>query len=69
MLHKLLHRVRGFHFRGGGGNSFTFGQVTLVHQTRDHMAVFQVEIVVGAKDISGDDAGEHAAILLVVSSA
>ena len=33
------------------------------------MAVFQVEVVMGTEDISGDDASEHGVVLIVVSSA
>ena len=32
-----------------------------------HVTVLQVEVVVGAKYVGGDDTGEHAAVLLVIS--
>ena len=44
----------------------TLSQIALVDESRDHMAVLQVEVVVGTKDVGWYDAGEHAAILLVV---
>ena len=37
-------------------------------ESRDDVAVFQIEVVVWPKDICGDDAGEGAAMLLVVGS-
>ncbi len=37
-----------------------------MNEPGDHVAVLQVEVVVGAEDVGWDDAGEHAAVLLVV---
>ncbi len=44
----------------------TFGDVTLVNQSRDHMTVLQVEVVMGTIDICRYDAGECAPMLVVV---
>ena len=38
-------------------------------ESRDDVTILQVEVVMRSKDIGRDDAGEHTAILLVVSPA
>ena len=40
-----------------------------MYEARDYVAVLEVEVVVRAKYVGGDNAGERAAILLVVGSA
>lgn len=40
-----------------------------MHEAGYHVTILEVEVVVGAKDVGGDDAGEHAAILLMVRPA
>lgn len=42
------------------------GQVALVHESRNHMRVFQRIVVMRSKDIGWNDGGEMAAILLMV---
>lgn len=37
-------------------------------QTRDDVRVDQVEVIVGSKDVGGDDRGEVASVLLVVGA-
>jgi hypothetical protein len=44
----------------------TLGQIALVGQTRQDVRVLEVIVVVGTKDVGGNDRGEVAAILLVV---
>ena len=44
----------------------TLGNEHAVHHARDHMAVLEVIVVVRPVDVCGDDAGKHAAVLLVV---
>ena len=44
----------------------TFGQVALVNESWNDVAVLQIEVVVGTVDVCGDHTGEHAAILLMV---
>jgi hypothetical protein len=39
-----------------------------VDEARYHMTVLKVEVVVGTKDVSGNDTREHAAILFMVGS-
>ena len=46
----------------------TFSMVTLVDKSRDDMTIFNVEIIIRTKYITGNDTSEHAAILLMVSS-
>lgn len=50
------------------GGSVLLGQVALVDQARDDVRVDQVEVVVGSEDVGGDDGGEVASELLVVST-
>jgi hypothetical protein len=38
-----------------------------MHQPRDHVRILQVEVVVRAIDIGGDNGGEHAPVFLMVS--
>lgn len=45
----------------------TFGQVHLVDEPRQHVAVLDVEVVVGPEDVGGDDGGEAAAVLLEIA--
>lgn len=45
----------------------TFGQVHLVDEPRQHVAVLDVEVVVGPEDVGGDDGGEAAAVLLEIT--
>ena len=45
------------------------GQVELVNQTWDHMAVLKIKVVVGTIHIGGHNTGEVASILLVVGPA
>ena len=40
-----------------------------MHQSWDHVAVLEIEVIGGAEYVCGDDTGEHAAILLVICSA
>ena len=40
----------------------TFGQVALVNESWNDVAVLQIEVVVGTVDVCGDHTGEHAAI-------
>ena len=47
----------------------TFCKVTLVDESRDHVTVFQVEIIVGTKNVGGYDASEETPILLVIGPA
>jgi len=42
------------------------GQIALVGQTRQDVRVLEIIVVVGTKDVGGNDRGEVAAILLVV---
>ena len=42
------------------------GQIELVDQTWDHMAVLKIKVVVGTIHIGGHNAGEVASILLIV---
>lgn len=46
--------------------ALALGQVELVDEAGDHVAVLQVVVVMGAIHIGGDHAGEVAAILLIV---
>lgn len=49
--------------------ALTLGQVHLVDEAGQHVAVLDVEVVVGPEDVSGDDGGESAAVLLEVGPA
>lgn len=49
--------------------ALTLGQVHLVDQAGQHVAVLDVEVVVGPEDVGGDDGGEGAAVLLEVGPA
>ena len=50
----------------GEGGSVLLGQVALVDETRDDVAVLDGEVVVRAVDVGGDDGGEVAPVLLSV---
>ena len=49
--------------------ALTLGQVHLVDEARQYVAVLDTEVVVGPEDIGGDDSSEGAAMLLEVGSA
>ena len=44
----------------------TFSEIALVNESWDHVAVFQVEVVMGTEYVCWDNAGKHATILLMV---
>ena len=48
------------------GGSLLLGLVGLVDQAGNDMALLDVEVVVRPEHVTGDDGGEHAAVLLVV---
>ena len=52
----------------GEGGAVLFGQVALVDEAGDDVAVLDGEVVVRAVDVGGDDGGEVAAILLGVGA-
>lgn len=52
-----------------GRRALTLGQVHLVDEARQYVAVLDTEVVVGPKDVGGDDSGEGAAVLLEVGPA
>lgn len=45
----------------------TFRQIHLVDEPRQHVTVLDVEVIVGTKDVGGDDGGELTSVLLVIS--
>lgn len=49
--------------------ALTLGQVHLVDQARQHVAILNVEVVVGPEDVGGDDSSEGTAVLLEVGPA
>lgn len=49
--------------------ALTFGQVHLVDEAGKHVTILNVEVVVGSKDVGGDDSSEGAAMLLEVGPA
>lgn len=49
--------------------ALTLGQVHLVDEAGQHVAILDVEVVMGPKDVSGDDGSESAAMLLEVGPA
>ena len=53
----------------GGAGIHTFCDVGLVNEAGDDMAILDVEIVVGAKDVGRDHTREFAAMLLLVPTA
>lgn len=50
-------------------DTLTLGQVHLVDEARKHMAILDVEVVIRAKNIGGNDGGEGTAVLLEVRPA
>ena len=51
---------------GMGASRLTLGLVHLVDQARNDVAILHIEVVMRPIDVGGDDAGELAAVLLVV---
>lgn len=47
--------------------TLTFGQVDLVDEPRQDVAILDVEVVMRPKDVGGDDSSEAAAVLLEVT--
>ena len=52
-----------------GQRALTLGQVHLVDEARQYVAILDTEVVVGPEDVGGDDSGEGAAVLLEVGPA
>ena len=48
------------------GSGLTFGEVALVNEAWDDMAIFQLVVVVWSVDIGGDDTGEGTTMLGMV---
>lgn len=51
----------------GSPATLTFGQVDLVDEPRQDVAVLDVEVVVGPEDVGGNDGGEASAVLLGIT--
>ena len=47
----------------------TFGKVALVYETGNHMAVLQIIVVMGTKNVGRNDTGKHTAMLLMIRPA
>lgn len=51
----------------GSPATLTFGQVDLVDEPRQDVAVLDVEVVVRPEDVGGNDGGEVSAVLLRIT--
>lgn len=51
----------------GSPATLTFGQVDLVDEPRQDVAVLDVEVVVWPEDVGGNDGGEASAVLLGIT--
>ena len=50
-------------------STLTFGKVALVYEPGNHMAVLQIIVVMGTKNVGRYDTGEHTAMLLMIRPA